>query len=147
MKEEPNIGLYFRIISKEIKQLIDSSLNNDLTNIQIAILCYIDRNKNKEIYQKDIENFLKIRRSTTTEILNTMERKYLITRTENIKDKRKKIITISITGQQYVETLGKITTEINNNLLNGITFKEQESLKKTLEQIRKNIKKLQEEIW
>ncbi len=62
MKEEPNIGLYFRIISKEIKQLIDSSLNNDLTNIQIAILCYIDRNKNKEIYQKDIENFLKIRR-------------------------------------------------------------------------------------
>ena len=97
MKEEPNIGLYFRIISKEIKQLIDSSLNNDLTNIQIAILCYIDRNKNKEIYQKDIENFLKIRRSTTTEILNTMERKYLITRTENIKDKRKKIITISIT--------------------------------------------------
>ena len=97
MKEEPNIGLYFRIISKEIKQLIDSSLNNDLTNIQIAILCYIDRNKNKEIYQKDIENFLKIRRSTTTEILKTMERKYLITRTENIKDKRKKIITISIT--------------------------------------------------
>lgn len=76
-----------------------------------------------------------------------MERKYLITRTENIKDKRKKIITISITGQQYVETLGKITTEINNNLLNGITFKEQENLKKTLEQIRKNIKKLQEEIW
>lgn len=146
MKEEPNIGLYFRIISKEIKQLIDSSLNNDLTNIQIAILCYIDRNKNKEIYQKDIENFLKIRRSTTTEILNTMERKYLITRTENIKDKRKKIITISITGQQCVETLGKITTEINNNLLNGITLKEQENLKKTLEQIRKNIKKLQEEI-
>lgn len=146
MKEEINIGLYLRIISKEIKQLVDKKLDNDLTNIQIGILCYINKAPKKQIYQKDIEQFLKVRRSTTTEILSTMERKKLIKRVEEQTDKRKKIITLTKEGKNKVKKFQEIITEINNNLLNDITKEQQKNLQNSLEQIRKNIKNLQEEI-
>ena len=90
MNEENGLGLYFNIMSKEIKKVIDKKLNNNLTNIQMCILCFLDKNNDKELYQKDIEKFLFIRRSTTTEILSIMERNNLIEREELNSDKRKK---------------------------------------------------------
>ena len=140
MKEEPNIGLYFRIISKEIKQLIDSSLNNDLTNIQIAILCYIDRNKNKEIYQKDIEKKLGLRKSTISGILSTMIKNGIITRTESTNDLRSKEIKLTDKGLKLDKVMKKKALEFENLLQKNIDPKDLEIFYKVTNQIQDNLR-------
>ena len=91
MNQDKNIGLIFKILSNQMKRKIDSKLHNHVTNIQMFILRYID-NTQDDIYQKNIEQVLDIRRSTTTEILNVMEREGLIERKSIDNDKRKRII-------------------------------------------------------
>lgn len=146
MNEENSLGLYFNIMSKEIKKVIDKKLNNNLTNIQMCILCFLDKNNDKELYQKDIEKFLFIRRSTTTEILSIMERNNLIEREELNSDKRKKIIKLSKLGKKYVTEFKDVIREIERELFNNITKEEYETFFIILEKIKENIYKLQEEI-
>lgn len=148
MNEDKSIGLYFRVVSKEIKQLIDSKLYNNLTNIQMCILCYINEetNHDKDIYQKNIEDLLRVRRSTVTEILNTMEKNDLIMRTSSFSDKRKKVLVLSSKGKKCVSDFEEIITGVEEGLFNGISCEEKEQFLIVLDKIRKNIKNLQEEI-
>ena len=146
MNQESSISLYFRLISKEIKQFIDKRLDNNLTNIHISILCYIKRNNNTNVYQKDIEDFLNIRRSTTTEILNVMEKNNLIKRVDSSLDKRKKIIVLSQKGNIYVKKFKEILEDVEKILFLKISEEEQKQLVHILYKIRKNIINSQEEI-
>ena len=103
MEYEKNIGISFKIISNQIRRVMDKKLGHNITNIQMFILGYIYENQNnKDIYQKDIEKLLNIRRSTTTEILNVMEKKDFVKRIESPSDKRQKIIVLSKKGKYYV---------------------------------------------
>ncbi len=146
MNQESSISLYFRLISKEIKQFIDKRLDNNLTNIHISILCYIKRNNSTNVYQKDIEDFLNIRRSTTTEILNVMEKNNLIKRVDSSLDKRKKIIVLSQKGNIYVKKFKEILEDVEKILFLNISEEEQKQLVHILDKIRKNIINSQEEI-
>lgn len=139
MEKDENIGLYFRLISKEIKQFIDRNLGNELTNIHMSILCFIKQNNSTDVYQKDIESFLNIRRSTTTEILNVMEKNNLIKRVDSSIDKRKKIIVLSEKGNSYTKKFKEVLLKIENTLFLGISLEEKQQLIVILEKIRKNI--------
>lgn len=148
MKDEINIGMHFKIISNQIKRVIDNKLNNNITNVQMFILKYIaDNQGKKDIFQKDIETFLDIRRSTTTEILNVMERKDLIKRIDFQKDKRKKVLKLSSKGLSYINEFEEIVSKIEQNLLNNITKEEKEHFFYIINKIQKNIDNIQEEIW
>lgn len=138
MNQDKNIGLIFKILSNQMKRKIDSKLNNHVTNIQMFILRYID-NTQDDIYQKNIEQVLDIRRSTTTEILNVMEREGLIKRKSIDNDKRKRKIILTSKGKEYVNTCKKTISEIEEALLENITEKEKEVFFNVLEKIKNNI--------
>lgn len=93
-------NLIFRSFGKILKDC-----NICITPIQGKIIFYMIQNNNQDIYQKDIENFLSSRRSTTSEILKKMEDNGLITRELGI-DKRKRVVKltkISINKQKEIE--------------------------------------------
>ena len=82
---------------KELEILICRLIHSKNPNIikpptitQARIMKYIFENNSKDIYQKDLEKALNLRRATVSEVLATMERKGLIIRSENPNDARSK---------------------------------------------------------
>ena len=134
------IGVSFKIIANTLRRTINQSLGYNLTDNQIFILGYVFKNQNKkDILQKDILEILDIRRSTTTEILQVMEREDLIKRVAVSNDKRSKKIILSDKGLEHVKQYEKIFKKIENDLLKDISLEEQKEFFKILEKIKNNL--------
>ena len=143
MEYEKNIGISFKIISNQIRRVMDKKLGHNITNIQMFILGYIYENQNnKDIYQKDIEKLLNIRRSTTTPILNVMEKKDFVKRIESSSDKRQKIIVLSKKGKYYVGEFEKSIFIVEKEILKDISNEEKDNFFCVLEKIKKNLDSL-----
>lgn len=82
--------LIARRISQELKLQ-----NFEVSPAQIRIVEYLSVNKDKKIYQKDIERLFKIRRSTVSGILKTMEKNDIIRRVDSLVDARSKEIILT----------------------------------------------------
>lgn len=140
MEDKKRLGVSFKIIANTIKRTIHQSLDYNLTDNQMFILIYVAKNQSKkDILQKDIEKILNIRRSTTTEILQIMERENLIKRIAVLDDKRLKKIILSDKGLNYVKQFEKKIKQVEKCLLNDISEEEQEQFFKVLEKIKTNL--------
>ncbi len=140
MVDKKRLGVSFKIIANTIKRTIHQSLDYNLTDNQMFILIYVAKNQSKkDILQKDIEKILNIRRSTTTEILQIMERENLIKRIAVLDDKRLKKIILSDKGLNYVKQFEKKIKQVEKCLLNDISEEEQEQFFKILEKIKTNL--------
>lgn len=66
-----------------------------ITPTQMQIIDYILEHKNKDVYQKDLEKILSLRRATISGVLQTMEKNNLIKRSINENDIRSKKIKLN----------------------------------------------------
>lgn len=143
MECEKNIGMSFKIISNQLKRVVNKKLGNNITHIQIFILRFLYENKDKkDIFQKDIEKLLDIRRSTTTEILNVMERNNLLERVDSLSDKRQKMIVLSEKGTKYLKDFEKIVLKTEKEILNNVSQEEKDIFFNVLEKIKNNLNNL-----
>ena len=67
----------------------------DLTGNQMSIIDFITNHADQEIFQRDIEREFEIQRSTTTVLLQRMEKKGLIQRHTSSKDARQKAVVLT----------------------------------------------------
>lgn len=87
--------ILFRTLFKEMRTLLPMPPEHGvkLDNMsQWMVLAFLVENDDKEITQKDIEKAIHRSRATVSGILDTLEKKGMITRSISKKDKRKKII-------------------------------------------------------
>ena len=76
---EKTISFELRFINNQIKRRINSIpilQNNDIKGIYGHVIGFCE-NAHKDVYQKDIEEHLSIRRSSVTSLLNQMEKQGL----------------------------------------------------------------------
>lgn len=90
---EHRIGMEIRVLSKYMGRYLDDIHGIDcmLSGPQGLILIYLCEN-DEEVYQKDIEKYFNIRRSTATGLLNSLEKNGYITKEPVENDKRMKKI-------------------------------------------------------
>lgn len=87
------------ILTNKMKRLLDKNHQaNDIYLGQARILTYLYRNKDRSIYQKDIEQTFQIRGGTVTGMLETLEKMELIVRVESTKDKRRRKVILTESG-------------------------------------------------
>ena len=67
----------------------------DLTGNQMAVIDFITNHADQEVFQRDIEHEFEIQRSTTTVLLQRMEKKGLIERHTPSKDARQKAVVLT----------------------------------------------------
>lgn len=155
MKEE-RILYQFKSIEKMIIRILmqnDSNLKEKMDNhhfptpTQMQIMEYILEHKKENIYQKDLEKVLNLRRATVSGVLQTMEKNNLIERVIDTKDARnKKIILNSKAEKMFFERELELL-ELEKVILKDITEEELDSFLMILNKIKKNLKnKLSEEI-
>lgn len=74
----------------------------DLTGMQMSIIDFISYGLKEEYFQQDIEKEFNIQRSTTTVLLQRMEKKELIYRQVSQKDARQKSVHLTQKAQDLV---------------------------------------------
>lgn len=114
MKREAEIGFVIRRLYNLIKRDVEASkprLNLDLSSdINGWVIGYLYDNRDKDIFQKDFEAQLSVRRSTASNMLKSMEQRGFIERLSVSSDARLKKIILT---EKAIETHEKIIDEIN----------------------------------
>ena len=91
MEYREDIGFQIRTLSHLVKRTVDQAafdgVDDHPTGVQGWIIGYLYRNRDKEVFQRDIQEQFSIRRSTVTGILQLMEKNGLITRSSVEQDK------------------------------------------------------------
>lgn len=110
-----------------------------LSPVQIKILHYLYKHPDESIYQRDIERIIESRRSTTSGILDTMEKNNLIKRISSEKDARSKQIILTEYSNKLAKIMIKQKETFDKNIQNSITTKEMEIFFKVTNKIKNNI--------
>ena len=148
MQKEKNpqkihIGFELRKTSNLIRREIDNAMSSKNiekpTGTQARVIGFLCHNREKEIFQRDIENEFSIRRSTATAILQTMEKNGLIKRVPVEYDARlKRIIPTDTAIKRHKIFEGEIN-RVENMILNEITPEETKTLLDILNKIKNNL--------
>ena len=99
------------------------------------ILRYLAVNKDKDVFQRDLEKQLSVRRSTVTSTLQLMEKKGYILRESVPNDARLKRIILTSNGYEVFLKLKECFDKLNQYFEDMMTYDEYESTMKSLEKI------------
>ncbi|TPR39562.1 MarR family winged helix-turn-helix transcriptional regulator [Apilactobacillus micheneri] len=111
MKED--IGRLVKVASIQFVRHFDNMARKyNLTSTQMSIIDFLRLNKQKEIFQKDIEEEFYIQRSTASVLLKRMENKQLIKRISSSIDARKKQVILT---DKSLKLQSKINDFMNQN--------------------------------
>lgn len=132
---------------KEINDLIIKQMMRNatcekrcvITPTQVKIIEYLFQNKERNIYQKDIEKVLNSKRSTVSGILDTMEKNNLISRKNDSSDLRLKQILLTNYAIDKIDQIKSRIKKINNNLEKNIKKEDLEVFFKVTKQVKLNI--------
>ncbi len=137
------IKLLDKMIFRELVSNSDIKNKENLlpTPTQCQIIEYILNNKNKDIYQKDLEKVLNLRRATVSGVLHTMEKNGLIKRITDESDTRTKKIILNEKIPKRFDEYSKKIKKIENNIIKDISDKDLEVFLKVISKMKENIKK------
>ncbi len=125
------------LVSKELF----SNEANTLSTTQYLIIKYLINNKDKDVYQKDIEKALNLSRATTSGVLGTMEKNGLIKRVSSKIDTRTKVIEIEECANKCFNEGKKKVKRLEEEALKDISQDEIHSFLLTLDKMKKNIRR------
>jgi len=134
-------GYYIRRYICNMQSIIDLE-NVSGTNVFIFVHLY--KNKDKEIFQKDIEKEFGMTRSTASNILALMEKKGLIKRIPSLVDKRLKQVVLTPLGDEYSKKVKDELDDFNSKINNCFNDEEKKQLFNYLERINEVVKKKEE---
>ena len=124
---------------QSVKNLIfrEFKVNNfNITPEQWAVMSYL--HKEDGLYQKQIADFLFKDKPTVTRILDILEKRNLVIRISDEKDRRKFKIYLTQDGKDTVAQLVPIAKEVQLKIKENISREEIETLKTILNKIYTN---------
>lgn len=128
-------NLIFRLLEAESK----ADPENILTFSDRQICGYLLHNKDKHVFQKDIEKEFSLRRSSASAQLAKMEEKGLIERTTDDVDKRLKEITLTKKAKDTLASSFKQVDNLESLITEDLSEKEIDSFLKTLKKIQERV--------
>ena len=123
MAENNKLGKYIIEASHQLKLSLNAAFGHtDLNGLQARILGFVEYNDylGKDVYQKDIEAEFKIRRSSVSSVLDTMEKNGYVRRVSVLSDARLKKLVLTekakTTGIQYRNNLDEFEAILEEGL-------------------------------
>lgn len=135
-----DIGRINHIISRKVDAAVIKAIDDNLTVSQAyAIDFIILEGKNKDIFQKDLETGLDLKRSSISLMLNNMEKSGLIERVLVSEDARLKKLVLTEKSHKLYEKISIAINSVENRLSQEITEDELEVFYNVLDKIRRNL--------
>ena len=138
-----NVGQSLRCLQRLIHQKVEvfkMESKDDLTLVQAHTLRYLDEHKDEDVFQRDIEKVLNVRRSTCTEILNVLERDGYIERHSVESDKRLKKLVLTAKAKELHVTISKNVEHLEALLKQDINEEELDIFFKVIDKMKQNVK-------
>lgn len=129
--------LIFRNLFSDMKEV---DLFKTPTPTQHQIMEYILEHKNENVYQRDLENILNLRRATVSGVLKTMEKNQLIVRITDIKDTRIKKIILNEKAEKIFKKNEKKFEELDDIITQNIKKEDLDIFSDVLKKMKENIK-------
>lgn len=131
-----------RCFSKNMDDVVE--MNNksgscSVTLTQIQIIEYIMEHQDKEVYQRELENVLNLRRATVSGVLQTMEKNGLVERVGYLEDARVKKIILNDKAKELFSYNKLKLQGLEKAILNGIDKNELETFSRVLDKMKNNI--------
>lgn len=138
------LGIEIKAISNRMMRKLGneaSGIDDKLISAaQKRVIIYLYEQKdNGDIFQRDVEQYLSIRRPTATRMLNNMEENRLVRRESVEYDGRLKKLTLT---QKSIDLYNRIFNEIDiveKNMTRGLTEEEKKEFLRIAKKIRKNL--------
>lgn len=109
------------------------------------IIRYLYENRDRDIFQKDIEKRFSIGRSTVTNTIQLMEKKGYIRRDAVESDARLKKVVLTEQGMELHNSMRKVGEELDARTLEGISDEELRTFFEVIEKLEKNLCEQQQE--
>lgn len=128
MKIDKNVGMEVKKLSNLFKRnLFKIDIQNEIegfTGLQGFIIRYLNNNNDKDIYQKDLEKILQMRRSSASSVLSLMEKNGLIERQSVEKDARLKKIVLTKKSISFNKEIEKRIKKVESKATKGLSNEE-----------------------
>ena len=143
MEEPCKIGWQIRVISNLIKREVGNGgceqYRDELTGNNMFIIGYLAKHKNEDVFQKDLEAFFSVRRSTMSTIILRMEQKGFLARESVSHDARLKKLVLTEKGERIHEMIESGIADVERRLSSGLSEDEKQMLLGLLEKLRHNL--------
>lgn len=141
--EEKRITFQIKTIGHLIKREFDNSATkkhaDNLTGTHGWIIGYLYHNKDKNIYQKDLEEKFSIRRATVSGIIKLMEKNGLIEKIGDETDKRLKKLVLTQKAIDIHNSVMEDIKKIEEQLQKGLSQEEIDNFFLVMEKMKKNM--------
>ena len=116
------------------KKLVDS-----ITGTNGWILAFLDQNKDRDVFQKDLEESFGITRSTVSKVVNLMVQKGFIERTDVDYDARLKKLSLTEKAKELIDYMHEDHEKMENVLTSGFSDDEKELIYTYIERMKNNL--------
>ncbi len=145
MKQQRAIGFEIKCLSNMIRRKLDTTFSSPefdgLTGAQNAMMGYImDHEETQDIFQKDIEEEFNIRRSSATVMLQGLEQRGYIRRTQTEKDARLKKIELTDKARKLQKRVRSEIDQFHKQLEKNLSKEEKEEFFRLSDKIKSNLK-------
>lgn len=114
-----------------------------MTVSQLAAIAFLYFRSHQDTFQKDIEINFKLRRSTVSSLLNTLERKGFLHRVSVPQDARLKKLVLTKEAQQIGTCIHETFSDLDKRMFRGIPQKDLDTLDSVLSQVQKNLSQIE----
>jgi len=143
MEPNPKISTEIKTLNNLLRRFVEGSMQEkglDEPSMQHhTIMYYLFRNQDKEIFQKDIEKELSIRRSTVSHLLVLMEKKGLIIREDVKFDARLKKLSLTPKSIELCMEGERLYEVMEVQLTKGLTDEEISAFLSAISKMKNNI--------
>ena len=109
---------------------------------QLSTIGFLYFSQQGDVYQKDIESFFKLRRSTVSSQLDTLEKKGLIQRVPVSHDARLKKLVLTEEGLRISGQVLLVLEQMNDFMIQGLSQEETVVLTNLLRKIEQNLSRI-----
>ena len=144
-RREEKIGFEIRrldhMLGRNMQAHVRAAGIDEVTLMHGWIIRYLYTNQDKDVFQKDIEQYFSIGRSTVTNIIQLMERKGYIARESVEHDARLMKVVLTEKGIRNQEMLEDLVESLDTRLVDGITDEELYVFYSVIEKLKRNLTK------
>ena len=134
------VGRMMGCIAKVIKRRLNEAEIN-ITLEQLAIMHAISENK-EEVVQQDMADLMNKDKSAILRLIDSLEKKRLVVRTNDPQDRRKNVLVVTQQGKSTIAKSFEISKELNEKLVEGISQSDIDTFFSVAERIRSNAEKM-----
>lgn len=128
------------MIRRKMEVIFAQQDGYELNGMQGPLLGYLyHKSRNGDVYQKDVEREFRIRRSTATVMLQSLEQKGYLVRVASTEDARLKRILLTEKAIRHHDLIEEQIRIFNRELEAGLTEEEKEIFLRILDKMMQNL--------